>query len=565
MRLALAMSAMVVLAGSHATVRSAEAQSASLDARAPYIRILDALRASDSVLPPRLPRVELYGMYNREAPVPPQCYTRTEGQHNPCYVCHQNALPGRENVMNDFDLQKEYRFSETGTSNHWSNLFKDRSADVARISDADILSWIGQDNYSELPARLEAADFKGWIPDLANLQDGAEAFDESGFARDRSGWVAINYKPLPSTFWPTNGATDDVMIRLPEAFRQDAKRLPSRDVYAANLGILEANIKATQWIGTLPIDERKVGVDLDGDGHLARVQRIRARASYVGGAQAIAAEPSIFPEGTEFLHTVRYVGVNARGEIVPSRRIKEVRYMRRWLASSREDLKTWYEAENIEKNQGELPAYVNFGHRGLGGPMGWQISGFIEDRNGRLRANTFEETMFCMGCHNSIGTTVDKTFSFVRKRDGAAGWGYINLHGMADAPNVGETRGEIATYLERVGGGSEFRSNPEMQARWYRADGTVNFDAVLSARDVYDLITPSRERALMLNKAYRVIVSEQSYIFGRDPTVTPPKNVYDVVRAENAPTLPDTRQFKWNMQLDWHPAAARGLLTDGRR
>ena len=40
---------------------------------------------------------------------------------------------------------------------------------------------------------------------------------------------------------------------------------------------------------------------------------------------------------------------------------------------------------------------------------------------------------------------------------------------------------------------------------------------IARARDVYDLIAPSPERAMLLNKAYRVIVDEQSYLFGRDP------------------------------------------------
>jgi hypothetical protein len=28
-------------------------------------------------------------IFNNEATVPPQCYTKTEGRHNPCYTCHQ--------------------------------------------------------------------------------------------------------------------------------------------------------------------------------------------------------------------------------------------------------------------------------------------------------------------------------------------------------------------------------------------------------------------------------------------------------------------------------------------
>ena len=49
---------------------------------------------------------------------------------------------------------------------------------------------------------------------------------------------------------------------------------------------------------------------------------------------------------------------------------------------------------------------------------------------------------------------------------------------------MGETEGEIVTYLQRVGGGGEFRSNPEMYERWFNEDGTVNVKAVKNAPDV---------------------------------------------------------------------------------
>jgi hypothetical protein len=521
----------------------------------PYLRQLDALRTSSEVLPPRLARVELFSMFNREAPVPPQCYTRTEGRYNPCYVCHQAPVTGRENQMDDGDLQAEYSFSDTGTENHWRNLFEDRAARIAAISNVEIRAWIEQDNYTDLAPRLVAAGFQGYIPDLANLQRGPAAFDANGFARDGSAWVAFDYKPLPSTFWPTNGATDDVMIRLPPAFRRNTAGRESRDVYSANLAILEMAIKDLPSVETPPIDERRIGRDLDGDGQRGIVKRARAANRYVGAASSIDVTPFIYPQDTEFLHTVRYIGLDADGAIVNSTRIKEVRYMRRWLRSDAVQLRQRYDAEKIEKEKGELPAYINLGHRGLGTAMGWQIAGFIEDRGGRLRASTFEENMFCMGCHNSIGSTIDKTFSFARKVDGAAGWGYINLRGMPDAPNKGETVGEIATYLERAGGGSEFRSNPEMQARWFHADGSVNSAAIASARDVYDLIAPSADRALLLNKAYRVIVDEQSYLFGRDPLPSPPHNVYRSIDPATAPTLPPARQFSWDIRLDWHAGA----------
>lgn len=546
--------AMLMLAGCHAADNTQ--QPLAVRPKAPHEELLAKLQASDAVLPPTQNRIEVWAMYNREAPIPPQCYTRTEGRHNPCYVCHQNAIPGHENAMNDGDLQSRYEFSTTGQRNHWRNLFEDRSARVAQISDADIMQWIGANNYSELAPRLRAADFQGWIPDIQNLQLGAAAFDDEGFAKDGSQWIAFNYKPLPSTFWPTNGSTDDVMIRLPVEFRSDEKGNYSRDIYRINLALLEVSIKNLPQVSIKPVDERKIGVDLDGNHQLTVTTLIKARDHFVGGAAAIAAQPFIYPLGTEFLHSVRYIGIAQDGSIYNAPRLKEVRYMKRRQRSDPEQLRLWYEAELRERETGELPAYINLGHSGLATPMGWQLSGFIEDRHGRLRVNTYEETMYCMGCHSAIGTTIDKTFSFARKVDGADGWGYINLHGMRDVPNVGESQGEILTYLERAGGGSEFRHNDEMEKRFYNADGSVNRAAVAAAKDVYALITPSRERALLLNKTYKIIVADQDYLYGRDATITAPQNVYANVDA-SAPTLPPEKQYRWDIRLDWGAAQQR--------
>lgn len=81
----------------------------------------------------------------------------------------------------------------------------------------------------------------------------------------------------------------------------------------------------------------------------------------------------------------------------------------------------------------------------------------------------------------------------------------------------------------------------------------MNTTAVDAAPDVYALIVPSRERALQLNKAYRVLVEDQSFVFGRDATVTPPINVYNSVDPGSAPTLPPELQFKWDLRLAWPP------------
>lgn len=514
-------------------------------------RILDFLKQSDSVLPWKPDVAPFTTLYNPEAVVPPMCYTRTEARANACYVCHQDAIEGRENTMNDGDLQEAYSFSDLGMTNHWKNLFEDRSRRVAEISDEEILRYISQDNYSELPGRLRQAGFDGWIPDLKDLQLGAEAFDEHGFARDGSGWVAFNYKPFPSTFWPTNGSTDDVMIRLAGEYRRTADGRSSADAYRANLAILEANIKGLDEIGTLPVAEKPLAKDLDGDGKLGIARTIRDTTAWVGMAAGLPIERSLYPAGTEFLHTVRYVGVDGDGGIGVSTRMKEVRYSRKVRAYSKPMYARRYDLEAMEKEAGNLPFYVDIGHHGLDNANGWAIHAFIEDRAGRLRAMTYEENLSCMGCHNTIGTTIDKTFSFPRKVDGAKGWGYLDLKGMPDAPTKGEQLGEIATYLARVGGGSEFRNNEEMEEKWFRPDGSPDPEKLAKARDVYDLITPSPARALALNKAYRTIVEDQDFIFGKDPMLRPPANVYDRIDNEASPTLPPDKIFRWDILLDW--------------
>lgn len=512
--------------------------------------MLQQLVESDSVLPPAPPVHPFRAVYNAEAIIPPMCYTRTEGRHNPCYVCHQDRIGDHPNRMNDADLQQAYSFSELGTKNHWSNLFEDRSSRVAAISDEEILEWVEQDNYSELASRLRAEGFEGYVPDLANLQLGAGAFDAEGFAKDGSHWVAFNYKPLPSTFWPTNGATDDVMIRLPAPFRRTARGAYSRDVYKANLAILEARIKGLSSVSARDVDENAVGEDLDGDGRLGIAREIRRVSRFVGEAKPYFTLPYLYPLDTEFLHSVRYIGVDAAGNVHVPARMKELRYMRKRFMLTDQQVIEAYRQEGYDKELGRLPGYIDRGQHGLDNEMGWLISGFVENRKGRLRFNTYEENLFCMGCHTSIGSTIDDVFSFARKLDGAKGWGYIDLRGMPDAPSRGESKGEIATYLERAGGGGEFRSNPEMEQRWF-TEGHADAAKIAAAEDVYALVTPSRRRALELNKAYRVIVDDQDYIFGRDPTVSPLPNVYDAVDNERSPTLPAQFIYAWDIRLDW--------------
>ncbi|MCP3141336.1 hypothetical protein [Pyxidicoccus xibeiensis] len=479
---------------------------------------------------------------NREAPIPSMCYTKTEGVSNPCWTCHTGGVGA--NVMGDEGLQAEYAFSDVGLTNQWTNLFTDRSAAMADISDAEVLEYIRQDNYTPLRAALtgRTGGYKGWVPDL----DLARGFDEDGFARDGSGWRAVRYKPFLGTFWPTNGSTDDVFIRLPEAFRRDSEGRPSREVYRLNLSILEAAMTVDPGLTDVsgarrrvePVDERAGGVDLDGDGALeAAVEQVRGLpAHYVGGAAQVAVRRYFYPLGTEFLHTVRYVDPDAPALL--STRMKEVRYSRKDEEHEDDRVTGFYAEEREKKLQGRLPVFPGNPELGLINDFGWRLQGFIEDARGRLRVQTMEEHAFCMGCHTNLGVTVDQTFAFPRKVPGREGWRPQDLRGIPDVPQAGHAKPEVLTYFERVKGGDEFRANQELLSRFFKGgavdEATVRRAAKGGDKDLAWLVTPSRERALELSRAYLALVREQGFAKGRDTLLAPPENV--LPQVENGST-----------------------------
>jgi hypothetical protein len=499
-------------------------------------------------------RASLGKLDNREAPIPPQCYTKTEGRANPCWVCH---APARfPNAMVDWDLQAAYSFSDEGKTNAWTSLFVDRRPAIAQISDDEILAWIRVDNYTPLREALAALpedDYRGYRPDL----DFAAGFDERGFARDGSHWRAFRYKPFPGAFWPTNGSADDVLIRLPPAFRTDAEGRESLAVEQANFAILEASMAsnpqlldaAVRW-PIEPIDERAAGIDLDGDGELEDEvhELVGLPRRYAGAAAKVRVRRGLYPKGTEFLHSVRYVDPDHGASV----RMKELRYSRRFTELSDAAIYAAYQREAEEKEEGALPEYGGSPLTGLRNAYGWVLQGFIEDRGGQLRVQTEEEQYFCMGCHSNLGITADQSFAFPRKVPGAAGWAYQDLRDIPDVPQIGHARGEIATYLERARAGDEFRSNAEMIARWLVADGSVNSAALSDAKDIAAIIMPSRERALALAKAYLLIVREQSFARGREPIVEPLANVHRQI-VEESTGLSEAKlvYLDGSLRLDW--------------
>lgn len=467
---------------------------------------------------------------NPEAPIPPQCYTRTAGVANPCWTCHTTR--NGNNLKGDWTLQEVYAFSEAGLKNHWVTLFEDPRPGIAAITDAEVQAYVRQDNLGPWLAGTPAG-----VPDF----DLATGLDDEGFLRDGSGWRAIRYQPFPGTFWPTNGASDDIYLRLPDAFRRDAQGQPSREAYKLNLAMLEAALTVDARVSDAalerevePIDERLARVDLDGNGRIDRrsihIRHLPAR--YAGAAATQRVRRWSYPVGTEFVHTVRYLDPDAPGWL--SARVKEFRYAVKFADPGPEARAAFYKESAEEKLIGRLPWFAPGRDGGLRNPLGWEYRGWIEDAAGQLRPQDHEETLACMGCHGGLGITVDSGFGLPRKLPGAAGWAQQSLDGQQDRPQAGHREGEVLTYLRRVGGGDEFRANGEMLARYFPG-GKLDADRVQRAAPggpdgLAELLLPSRERAIALNKAYWGLVRGQRYKQGRMPMLAPAQQVHAEIR-----------------------------------
>lgn len=500
-------------------------------------------------------------MHNPAAYIVSQCYTKTfdsKRTYNPCYSCHTTAQ--EPNYMSDADLQESYSFPQYATENHWKNLFKDRSKQVAAISDQEIENYILKSNYIEgdkilLAERLRqlpsAWDFNnngkwdGYVPDCYF------SFDEEGFDRTPqngySGWRAFAYYPFLGTFWPTNGSTDDVLIRLAQVFRKNKEGNFDKEVYMLNLAVSESLVKEKD-ASIKSVDEKKYGVDFNRNGKLDQAHKVvfAQNMSYTGLAGELQAQGKIavaaglFPQGTEFLHSVRYIDAKDNN-IALAPRMKELRYAQKFAWLSYADLAQRSQSEIKEKFEDrDAPAYYKGNmETGILNQTGWVYQGFIEDANGELRPQNYEEQVFCIGCHGNIGATTDTIFSFARKfsseQSFRQGWYHWSQKGLqnVDEPLRQDGKPEYAFYLLQNQGGDEFRANREVYEKFFDAQGNARKQQFARLKkDISYLLFPSRERALLLNKAYRVIVKEQSFIDGRDAVVRPVKNVHRQMKQD---------------------------------
>ncbi|WP_394844585.1 hypothetical protein LZC95_46970 [Pendulispora brunnea] len=488
---------------------------------------------------------------NRYAYIPAQCYTKTHDgagkAKNPCYACHIHSDP--PNFVEDADLQLQWSFHPLAAKNHWSNLFDPPVARSPRESDDDVLAYVRQRNYfdgegkialaktlSSLPKEWDGSEdgkWDGYIPDAWF------SFDEQGYDHRPdgtvTGWRAFAYAPFLGTFFPTNGSFDDVLVRLDPMLRENREGNPDSRIYEINLAIVSALV-ARADVAIEPVDEATVGADLDLDGKLGRATRVtfdKARMHWVGRASQeeqtgrFPIVAGLFPLGTEFLHSVRYLDVGPDGAVRMASRMKELRYAKKVRWFSVDDLRKHAASEIVEQAEspdGTLPVLWQF-DRGIYNNQGWLFQGFIEAADGSLRPQSYEESVYCAGCHGEIGRTTDSIFSFPRKR-GYYHWTQHDLRGMPE-PRTRDGQYEYTQYLRENGAGDEFRENREVIERFFDARGNLRPNEIaLLHKDVSTLLLPSAARALDLNRAYHAIVREQSFTRGRDAVLAPSSHVY---------------------------------------
>jgi len=514
---------------------------------------------------------------NRVAYIPPQCFTKTRAEgdgdaKNPCYACHTRSEP--PNYANDQDLQLTLSLPPPAKQNPWTNLFDPPLLHVARPSQQEILAYVRSTNYFDEQGNILLAKALGALPAEWDTNGNGKwdgftpdmwlRFDDRGFDHrpdgSLSGWRAFAYYPFHGTFFPTNGSTDDVAIRLDDALQKDKDGRLDGATYELNLAIVEALIRRTDVVID-PVDETALGVDLDLNGRLGWATKVafdaaadrsgRTRMHYVGLARErektsfFPIAPGLFPIGTEFFHTVRYLDVGPDGAVTMSARMKEVRYAKkvRWASYEIARANAAREAqEQADSSDGTHTVHWD-GERGVF-TRTWLFQGFIENRDGSLRPQTFEEMAFCEGCHAGIGATTDETFSFARKIDGAGlsrGWFHWSQHDFRGIAEPKRADGEYAYtfYLRQAGAGDELRENTEVTERFF--DDRHELRPAETAhlhRDIAYLLLPSPERALELDRAYRAIVLAQSFDKGRDAILARARNVYSDVPLGQSTGVP---------------------------
>ena len=390
-----------------------------------------------------------HALDNPYAQIPPQCYVKTRradgSVNNTCASCHRASR--EPNFVNDAELQLEYALPTPALRNPYTNLLGDPARPVAKVPEQDVLGYVRRGNYYEpaaLPPDTSPGSTKPGGTHAGYAPDAHFRFDERSYDRDTkgnpTGWRAFAYDPLPGGFGPELGSFGDVLIRLPPAFREDRDGVYDEETYAVNLAVVEALIQRAD-VAIDTVDERRHGVDLNRDGTLGPASSVRFRFDplaadnlrYVGragleGAASKPPAPGLYPQGTEFLHSLRYLDVTPSG-VAPAARLKELRYAKktRYLSYAELRNEATHEAKEREQRPDRPRQLLGDEQRGVSNGQGWIYLGWIEDERGELRAQSREEHLTCVGCHGGVGVTTDSSFALPRKiRGRAARFGWVH-------------------------------------------------------------------------------------------------------------------------------------------
>lgn len=234
--------------------------------------------------------------------------------------------------------------------------------------------------------------------------------------------------------------------------------------------------------------------------------------------------------------------MDKQGNNILSARMKEVRYARKrfWVNYSKLKDKALAEIKEKDDFPNRLRTIQGNVEAGVSNGQGWTYAAFIEDAQGELRPQNYEELVFCAGCHSGIGAIKDGIFSFQRKlpstqhQQGWHHWSQSGIQNLAE-PRRQDGDYEYSHYLQQNKSANEFRSNQEVQDKFFGQNNQLK-PAMLDQlhKDISLLLHASPARALQMNKAYRVIVQEQSFTEGRDATIKPVETVHKELKKDQS-------------------------------
>lgn len=488
--------------------------------------------------------------YNEDPAIPVQCWIETGyGTQNACKYCHTNSLAdmGHGNAAPLAEDQILYSFPSPNLNRvNWRNVIAPQEIierltreriEVPGAKDPKCAAYVRSDNWRAAYNKARPKGETSWnnpsnassplqlVPAL-NPDDlypmkgddptkgGRHGYvDGEGFVRNKekgyTGWRAVNFFPY-AIFTPLTGSVSGIYIRLPEPFMQVDGSL-NIETYRQNLELLEKNIK-NQEPGS---------------------------SFYFGDANEVPVKKGFYPKGTEFAHPLHYVDLNADGQAgtsldgvhprgiedyefpgTRSKRVKEIRYMYKWEDVDLDDIA-------IEEEEEDHPAVLGKEWKGwIENGAGWILAAFIESRTGEIRPQTTEELLQCLGCHSSVGNTVDAVWSFQRKLPGSAGWGEMDYGQyqkevpertrLQDYYNADQDMGELEYFYYTVIGADLFGIMPdEIKRELLVYAGEKDLAAKLDLKNPLELLFDDH-KLKTTGKAKRKEIVEERTLIMRD-------------------------------------------------